>query len=318
MKLNLSRRMFGSHVSATAAGVALAACGASDATGSASDKRAVILVHGAWFGAWSYASITARLAAAGITPIAIDLPGHGLDAAFPASYFQRPLDQAAFATEPSPVGRIGVADYTTAILAAVDGLAAAGYERISLVGHSLAGVAITAAAEAAPQKIGKLIYLSAFMPVTPRPAGAYFGTPQGMQTQLTALLMSDFTQTGAARIDPNSADANYIAAMKSAFCADASDAAARAMMNMMSCDDPAQALGTPTGATAARWGSVPRAYIGCSQDKAVPPDLQSLFISEADGVTPQNKTVVQTLNSSHCPFLSQPATLAQMIATLAA
>jgi len=316
--MKLSRRRFGTHLSAGAAGLALAACGASDASDDASDKRAVVLVHGAWFGAWAYAGVAPRLAAQGITAVAIDLPGHGLAAAFPSSYFQRPLDPVAFATEPSPVAQVSVANHVNAVLSAVDGLAAAGFNRVSLLGHSLAGVVITAAAEMAPQKMNKLIYLSAYMPVTARPAGAYFDTAQGMQSQLTRLLLADPMQVGASRLDPRSVDPDYIAATKSALCADASDNVARAMMNMMSCDEPASSLSTPTGATAARWGSIARSYIGCTLDNAVTPDLQALFISEADALTPGNKTDVKSLVSSHCPFLSQPDALADIIATVAA
>ena len=316
--MNFSRRAFGTHFSAISAGMALAACGSSGASDDASDKRAVVLVHGAWFGAWAYADVVPRLAAKGITPVAIDLPGHGLGATFPSSYFQRPLDPAAFASEPSPLAQISLSDLVTAVLAAVDGLAAAGFSRISVLGHSLAGAAITAAAEKSPQKINKLVYLSAFMPVTARPAGAYFGTPQGMQSQLTRLLLGDPTRIGASRLDPRSSDPIYVAATKNALCADASDNVARAMMNMMSCDEPGSSLSTPTGATAARWGSVARSYIGCTQDNAITPDLQALFIGEADALAPGTKTDVRSLVSGHCPFFSQPAGLADLIAAVAA
>ncbi len=37
----------------------------------------VVLVHGAWHGAWCWEPVTARLDAAGVPNVAIDLPGHG-------------------------------------------------------------------------------------------------------------------------------------------------------------------------------------------------------------------------------------------------
>jgi pimeloyl-ACP methyl ester carboxylesterase len=316
--VKLSRRFFGTHIAAGATGIALAACGGSNAADNGPGKRAIVLVHGAWFGAWAYANVAPRLAAKGITAVAIDLPGHGLSASFPASYFQRPINPGVFSSEISPLSQISLADHANAILSAVDDLAAAGFSQITVLGHSLAGVAITLAAERSPQKINKLIYLSAFMPVTARPAGAYFGTPQGMQSQLNRLVVADPTTIGASRIDPRSADASYIATARSALCADASDTASQAMMSMMSCDEPAMSFSTPTGATASRWGSVPRSYIACTQDNAVTPDLQALFVSEADALTPSNKTDVRGFASSHCPFVSKPALLADLIATLAA
>ncbi len=40
---------------------------------------AVVLVHGAWHGAWCWEPAIAALAAASVTALAIDLPGHGDD-----------------------------------------------------------------------------------------------------------------------------------------------------------------------------------------------------------------------------------------------
>ena len=40
-------------------------------------SRPVLLVHGAWHGAWIWADLVTRLAAAGVPAHAIDLPGHG-------------------------------------------------------------------------------------------------------------------------------------------------------------------------------------------------------------------------------------------------
>src|SRR6185369_14343612 len=45
---------------------------------------AVVLVHGAWHGAWCWGPAIAALAAAGVTALAVDLPGHG-DAAHVSS-----------------------------------------------------------------------------------------------------------------------------------------------------------------------------------------------------------------------------------------
>jgi len=51
------------------------------------NKPAFLLVHGAWHGAWCWTSLIPHLAAAGHVAIAIDLPGYGLNARFPKSYF---------------------------------------------------------------------------------------------------------------------------------------------------------------------------------------------------------------------------------------
>lgn len=316
--MNKSRRLFGAQFVAGASGVMLGACGGSDASPPTETKRAIVLVHGSWFGSWCYAQLIPLLTAKGFTCVAPDLPGHGLDAQFPASFSARPLDPNAFGTEPSPLASVTLANYASTVTQAVNNLAAAGFNAISVLGHSMGGIPITVAGEMLPKTIAKLIYLSAFMPVTANPAGTYFTTPQGMENQLSPLFLADPTVVGALRIDTGSTDTSYIAKMKTAFAADTSDTAFAAVRHLMTPDDPAQPFGVPTGATAANWGSIKRAYIGCSQDNAVTPDLQQLFISEADKLTPANLTDFHAFPSSHSPFVAQPQALADLIATIAA
>ncbi len=200
----------------------------------------------------------------------------------------------------------------------IDELAAAGFGPITLLGHSMAGVPITAAAEQAPSKIAKLIYLSAFMPVTANPVQAYLGLPQNANSQVLPILKGNPAVIGALRLETNSTDANDQANLKNAFSADSAALDWVAIAHMMQPDDPAQAYGTPTGATAANWGSVKRSYIGCTSDNVIPPALQQLFISEADALTPANKTDYHAFASSHLPFVSQPDALATLIASLVA
>ena len=39
----------------------------------------VVLVHGAWHGAWCWAPVVDLLRAEGVDVVAVDLPGHGAD-----------------------------------------------------------------------------------------------------------------------------------------------------------------------------------------------------------------------------------------------
>jgi pimeloyl-ACP methyl ester carboxylesterase len=319
--MDMSRRRFGSHVTGAAVGAALAACSAEGADGpvaGAPTKRAVVLVHGSWFGEWCFARLTPLLEAKGITVAAPDLPGHGLGAQFPASFLLRPLDKDAFKAEGSPLAGVSLQDYVNIILAQVESLAAAGFGPITVLGHSMAGIPITAAAEQSPAMIAKLIYLSAFMPVTPVPAGAYLQRPEAAASLVGHLLFGDFNTIGALRLDTNSIEPDYVQGLKSAFCADVPDTDFAAISHLMQPDDPVQAYGTPTGATATRWGSVARAYIGCTSDSTVPPPLQKLFVSEADMLSPANKTDFRTFDSSHTPFFAKASELADLLATLIA
>jgi pimeloyl-ACP methyl ester carboxylesterase len=94
----------------------------------------VVLVHGAWHGAWCWAALQAELDSRGIPSLAIDLPGHGAS------------------TEPFG-DLIGDA-------AALSRMLARHAEPIVLVGHSYGGAVIS---QANATNIVHLVYLTAFV-----------------------------------------------------------------------------------------------------------------------------------------------------------
>ena len=57
---------------------------------------------------------------------------------------------------------------------------------------------------------------------------------------------------------------------------------------------------------------MPRHYIRCTQDHAIPLAGQDHMIAAVDRAT-GGKTTTHTLESSHSPFLSQPAALSQIL-----
>lgn len=95
----------------------------------------VVLVHGAWHGAWCFAGLQHALDDLGVASYAIDLPGHGAS------------------TEPF-TDLYGDADHVAAVLRQI-GVPAV------LVGHSYGGAVITEAAGRHPD-IAHLVYLTAF------------------------------------------------------------------------------------------------------------------------------------------------------------
>ena len=94
----------------------------------------VVLVHGAWHGAWCWQPVVDRLEAAGVPVVAIDLPGHGDD--------RRPLTDLH-----------GHGDAVRAALDRIDG-------PVLLVGHSFGGAAITDAGT--HPAVRHLVYVTAF------------------------------------------------------------------------------------------------------------------------------------------------------------
>ncbi len=79
------------------------------------DRQNFLLVHGGWHAAVHWNKVSEQRAAVGHRVCAIGLPGSGLNAACPQSYLRNHF--TAFATEPSPIGGIHLADYARAITA---------------------------------------------------------------------------------------------------------------------------------------------------------------------------------------------------------
>ncbi|MBN8827229.1 MAG: alpha/beta fold hydrolase [Sphingobacteriia bacterium] len=98
----------------------------------------IILIHGAWHGAWCWKYIKPLLEEKGHIVITPDLPGLGEDKTSSSS--------------------VTMQMYINFISEIVNSQ----HEKVILVGHSLAGVIISGVAEAIPDKIKKLIYLCAF------------------------------------------------------------------------------------------------------------------------------------------------------------
>ncbi|WTO18413.1 hypothetical protein OHN99_33430 [Streptomyces jietaisiensis] len=68
----------------------------------------------------------------------------------------------------------------------------------------------------------------------------------------------------------------------------------------------------PIEVTTGRYGSIPHSYLVRARDNAVRPALQRLMVREIDAVSARPTGVVE-IDSSHSPFLSPPATLAEVI-----
>ena len=232
---------------------------------------AYLLVHGAWHGAWCWQKTVDALKAKGHTVTAIDLPGHGKDTTPRASV-----------TVESYVARIGEA------------LDAMGGKPI-VVGHSMGGIAISAAAQAHAQKISRLVYVTAFLPRdgeslltiegrNPAPAvppALVVDEPRG-----TATLQAD-------RIVP-------------LFYHDCSEVDQRWATSMLT-PQPLAPLGTPLTLTKDKFGAVPRSYVACTDDRAIS------ILMQRDMIAASGVERVLELDASHSPFLSKPDELAALL-----
>ncbi|MBP2326503.1 pimeloyl-ACP methyl ester carboxylesterase [Kibdelosporangium banguiense] len=271
----------------------------------------VVLVHGSWHGSWCWSPVTEHLAGLGVPAVAVDMDGHGLKGPSPRSRWSRPFDPAVFVAEPSPVAAV-----TTSSAAAtlIDQLRRIGNGRpCVLVAHSMGGAVATMVAEKAPELVSELVYLSAFAPVSGKPVAYYFGLPENAGQPVSALLVGDPAVSGALRLDTGDADRHR--AIRDVFYNDVDDATAAAAISLLTPDGPVGIPGETFTVTAERYGAVPHTYLVCLQDKAFPVALQRRFITEIDAVSAKPTTVLE-LDTSHSPFLSQPAELARVIASV--
>ena len=198
------------------AAVASSVTGAS-AGGKKKTKTGFVLVHGSWHGAWCWGLVEPKLNQAGHISLAIDLPGHGLDAVIPDSFRSRPLDPSAFGTEPSAIAGIGIDSFADAVIAAADRVRAMGADRVVAVGHSMGGVPITFAAAKSPEKFASLVYIAALLPTPGKPAGFYTTLEdQTARSKIGGLIAADPAVIGALRFDPRTEDSAMLTAGKEA------------------------------------------------------------------------------------------------------
>lgn len=279
--------------------------------------KTFILIHGSWHSSGHWQRLVPLLSAAGHAVIAPDLPGHGLSARFPESFFERPIDLTRFSAEPSPVAGVTLDQYVDAIAQSLRFAAEAQWGPVILVGHSMGGVALTAVAERFSNSIRHIVYLAAFMPNHGATALTYLGAPEAAGGAFGPLLLGDPAKTGCARIDVRSADPKYVAALQFALYNDVDTATFQAAANLLTPDDPIGHFATPAVRTLDNWGGVPRSYIRTKRDNALPLALQDRFLRETAQFAPSNPTRVYDLESGHSPFISQPEALAHILLEVA-
>jgi pimeloyl-ACP methyl ester carboxylesterase len=192
------------------------------------------------------------------------------------------------------VAELTLSSYVDRVVAAIDASA----EPVVLVGHSLGGLVISQTAERIPEKISSLVYLCAVLLQDGQ--SAIDASVNDPASQLTANISFD---EGAA------ASSVARSAVRDLFYGDCTvEASERATRLLV--PEPVGPASTPVHVTAERWGSVPRSYIVCTQDRAISPAQQRAMIASV-GVD----RVIE-MDSSHSPFISQPERLATLLIDL--
>ena len=269
-----------------------------------------VLVHGGWHSHSAWDRVTPILEAKGFAALTLDLPGAGVNAIAPTSLGRRPFDPAAFAAERSPVAGITQEERTQAVVALVEEAASRGDGKVILVGHSAGGMTISAVAEQVPHLLRAVVYLAGFMVPNGMPLLAMLQHETMASALAPGLFVGDPAAIGATRIHAGSTDEAYRSLLKAAFYGDVSESEFVRAASHLHCDEPNGGAITPSEITPGRFGTVPRHYIRCTQDRAVPVTGQDHMIATVDGAI-GGKTTTHTLDSSHSPFLSRPAALSK-------
>lgn len=235
-----------------------------------------LMIHGSWHGGWSFAPLRAGLEAAGHRLVAPDLPGMGGDAETLAG-----------------VSLGGWADF-------VADLARKAQAPVILCGHSRGGIVISEAAERAPAAIAALVYVTAFL------------VPSGMSLNdmIERVPRTAEFDAGLAPVEGGAALALSEEGARAAFY-NMTPEALRAEACARLVHEPAAPLGTPLSLSDERYGSVPRHYIECSEDRAIPLAQQR----DMQRALPVASSVM--LRSDHSPFLACPGRLVEELLRIA-
>ncbi|MCZ8020378.1 MAG: alpha/beta fold hydrolase [Cyclobacteriaceae bacterium] len=233
-----------------------------------------VLVHGAWADESAWGNVKPALATQA-NVVTVNLPAHGLD-------FTKP-------------NQVSLQDYTNKVIETINQQPS----KVILVGHSMAGVVISQVAESIPQKIDKLIYVSAYL-------------PSHGEDLLTLSKQDKQSLVGNALVF----NADYSAAtikketIAPAVCADCPDWMKEVLVKYHK-EEPTKPLGEKASLSQSKFGSVPKYYIHTTQDAAVGYELQKQMVK-------QNGKIVKTysIESGHLPFVTKPAEFVTILQSL--
>jgi len=234
----------------------------------------VVLVHGAWHGAWCWAALQAELDRRGIASLAIDLPGHG--------------------TSPFPLGDLH-AD-AEAVVRVLRDLDDRGHRPPVLVGHSYGGAVITEAASR-HSAVAHLVYVAAFA----------LDRGESVMGALRSFPPRDVALSAAMRVvDGGAASVLDPATAAPALYNECPPAIAEAALARLSPQPMATMVQDVTGSPRQ---SIASTYVLCERDLAVHPDHQRIMAARCT-----DTVVLDTDHSPFVSAVPETADLIEAIA----
>lgn len=236
-----------------------------------------VLIHGSWHGGWCFDPVVEILRARGHVVAAPTLPAMG-----------------GTVEEMAAVTLDDWGDF--AVRQCQDVRERTGGGPVVLAGHSRGGLVISSAAERDPTAMDALVYICAMM----LPSGfsrAEFKALEGPNPEFDAMISR--VHGGVATV-VNSSRAGDVFAQLSP-----PDMVAGVLPRLVA--EPHGPRSQPLALTPERFGSRPRTYVECTQDRTIPITSQR----KMQGLVPGARIV--TLEADHSPYLSMPHDLADAL-----
>ena len=234
-----------------------------------------VLVHGGYHGAWCWTKVIPELQALGHDVVAVDLPGAG----------ERVNEKAT------------ISSWRAAMAEVIQ-------DGDILVGHSMGGFVISLAADEVPEKVGRLIFLSAAVPI------------EGMAMTDTTPIDDYWTRITGLTFDQY-AKVVDLPTQGSVIAMTSPDASNKLFYHDCSAEDqawafehltplPMEATTTPLNLPRFWQAPIPRDYILCTDDRSHPIQWDNEFMQRL------GLSVNFGIISSHSPFISRPTETAKL------
>lgn len=236
--------------------------------------KRLILIHGAWAGAWVWERLELALVTLGWNVQAIDLPGDG----------QHPISAQS----------VKQRDF----LAHLKRVIHDGDGPVALVGHSGGGMFVTQAADAFPEQVSHAIWIAGFLLPNGETYDEILQHVDHQATHLGAMYYAKLSDDGLTTTIPRDA-------ARTLFFHDADETIAQSAASKLTPQPVCGArLRTPTGDA---FKNLSKLYVLATEDKSILPAAQRFMCRNIPRLT------VKEIASGHTPQLTQTATVAQMI-----
>jgi pimeloyl-ACP methyl ester carboxylesterase len=231
----------------------------------------LVLVHGGFHGAWCWERLLPHLER---PVLAVDLPGRG--------------------EHPAPMEEVTLEACVASVVADI---AAAGFERIVLVGHSLGGATVPLVAARIPDRIAHLVLLSCI--VAPEGGAIVDGFPEEQR----ALMRQRMGESENAETAMD--EETHRELIGSELC---DDDLRWALANV---GPDSRHLFLDRASRAGLPDDLPRSYIRLRRDRTVPWELQDHMISLLPGLA------TRVIDAGHNVMVSHPRELAEVLEDIA-